>query len=144
MAAVARVAVVSNLPQLDKLFDYLVPIEFIDRAQPGSRVKVPFGNSAKTYDAFIFELDNTSDFGGKLASIQEVVGDRPFLSKELMEALKEIALRSAGSLGEILKIAVPAHMPRSYKAHLVGVHDEKDLPEAPTSQIDEGFIASLV
>jgi primosomal protein N' (replication factor Y) len=144
MAAVARVAVVSNLPQLDKLFDYLVPIEFIDRAQPGSRVKVPFGNSAKTYDGFIFELDNTSDFGGKLASIQEVVGDRPFLSKELMETLKEIALRSAGSLGEILKIAVPAHMPRSYKAHLVGVRDEKDLPEAPTSSIDEGFLASLV
>jgi primosomal protein N' (replication factor Y) (superfamily II helicase) len=118
MPAVARVAVVSNLPQLDKLFDYQIPDELGNQTSVGSRVRVPFGRGSKIYDAFVIDIDTSSDFSGQLASIQEVIGSKPALSEELIEFLQELAVRSASSFGEILKLAVPTHMPRAFKSHL--------------------------
>jgi primosomal protein N' (replication factor Y) len=117
MPAVARVAVVSNLPQLDRLFDYLIPDELHSEVHVGSRVKVPFGKSSKAFDGFVFELDGVSDYNGQLASVSEVVGTKPSLSRELIELVKELSIRSASSLGEILKLVVPPHMPRAFKKH---------------------------
>jgi primosomal protein N' (replication factor Y) len=118
MPVIAKVAVVSNLPQLDKLFDYLVPDELASLARVGSRVKVTFGKAAKAYEGFIFQLETSSDFPGQLSSVEEVIGTKPALSAELIEFLQELALRSASSIGEILKIAVPPHMPRAFKSHI--------------------------
>jgi primosomal protein N' (replication factor Y) len=119
MPVIAKVAVVSNLPQLDKLFDYLVPDQLVAVTQVGSRVKVPFGKAAKAYEGFIFQLETSSDFPGQLSSVQEVIGTKPALSAELIEFLQDLAVRSASSIGEILKLAVPPHMPRAFKAHIV-------------------------
>ena len=143
MVAVARVAVVSNLPQLDKIFDYLIPEELLDVAKVGSRVKVPFGKGSKFYDGFVVEVSSGSDFSGKLSCIQEIIGEKPSLSHELIETLQELALRSASSLGEILKLAVPTHMPRAFKSHKPNV-TEQSLPVSPSSQIEPSFIQSLI
>jgi primosomal protein N' (replication factor Y) len=136
MPAVASVAVVSNLPQLDKLFDYLIPDELGNQTFVGSRVRVPFGRGSKIIDGFVLEIDTSSDFSGKLARIQEVVGTKPALSAELIEFLQEQAIRSASSLGEILRLAVPSHMPRTYKAHL-GASNNSQIPE-----IDPAFLGT--
>ena len=143
MAAVARVAVVSNLPQLDKLFDYSIPDELSDRAKVGSRVIVPFGKGTKKYEGFILEIQSSTSFSGTLSSILDVIGDRPLLSANLIETLQELALRSAASLGELLKIAVPSHMPRAFKAHSSD-SSGKVTPKAPTSQIAQILIESIV
>ena len=136
MPAVASVAVVSNLPQLDKLYDYLIPDELGNQTFVGSRVRVPFGRGSKIIDGFVLEIDTSSDFSGKLARIQEVVGTKPALSAELIEFLQEQAIRSASSLGEILKLAVPTHMPRTFKAHL-GASKKSQIPE-----IDPAFLGT--
>ena len=119
MPAVARVAVVSNLPQLDRLFDYLGPDQFSTQLQVGSRVKVPFGKGSKNLDGFVFELGGSSEFDGKLSYIAEVIGTRPSISLDLIAISKELAIRSASSIGEVLKLVVPSHMPRAFKAHPV-------------------------
>lgn len=133
MPSVAKVAVVSSLPQLDRLFDYLIPVELAEHVELGSRVKVPFGNSTKSLEGFVFELTDRSDFTGKLSSILEVLGVKPSLSPGLLELSKEIASRSASSLGEVLKLFAPSHMPRAYKAHFEGplnkltIHDDTQM-----------------
>ena len=132
MPAVARVALVSNLPQLDKLFDYLIPDEHSSKIEVGSRVKVPFGKGSKIFDGFVFEINGASEFSGQLASIQDVIGSRPALTTELIEFLHELAVRSAASVGEILKLAVPSHMPRAFRSHS-DVIDEPALPESAPS-----------
>ena len=142
MPAVASVAVVSNLPQLDKLYDYLIPDELGNQTFVGSRVRVPFGRGSKIIDGFVLEIDTSSDFSGKLARIQEVVGTKPALSAELIEFLQEQAIRSASSLGEILKLAVPTHMPRTYKAHL-GASNNSQIPEIDLTFLgkNQGLVA---
>jgi len=143
MPAVARVAVVSNLPQLDKLFDYLVPDKLAHQTHVGSRVKVSFGKGSKIYDAFVIEIEATSEFAGQLAIIQDVIGSKPSLSSELIEFLQELAIRSASSLGEILKLAVPAHMPRAFKSHS-GATDSSGILNLEPSLINQGQAQELV
>ena len=142
MPSVAKVAVVSSLPQLDRLFDYLIPDTLADSAQVGSRVRVPFGKGSKNFDGFIFEVAGVSDYEGKLASITEVIGTNPALSKNLIETVRELTNRSASSLGEILKLIVPAHMPRAFKAHTDFV--PSSIPPTSTEAIERGRIQKLV
>ena len=56
MPKIAKLAIQSNLPQLDRLFDYLVPDSLAQHAEIGSRVRVMFGRSKKPLDAFIVEF----------------------------------------------------------------------------------------
>jgi primosomal protein N' len=70
---VARVAIDSPLPQLDRLFDYEIAHELRDSIAVGSRVRVPFGRGAGLTDGFVVELVNESEFVGKLARLEELV-----------------------------------------------------------------------
>ncbi len=143
MFAVARVAIVSNLPQLDKLFDYIIPEHLHSQTKVGSRVKIPFGKGTKLYDGFVFEIEKTSSFNGSLSELAEVVGERSLLAPELIDVLRELAARSASSVGELLKLAVPGHMPRAYKAHSLP-SPEVSISVEPDSPIDDALTSSLV
>jgi primosomal protein N' (replication factor Y) (superfamily II helicase) len=143
MPKIAKLAIQSGLPQLDRLFDYQVPEHLLGSVLVGSRVKVNFGKSKKPLDGFVVELGGSSEFEGKLSEILSVVGDRPALQAEVFTLCSELAERSATSLGELLKIAVPAHMPRAFKDHeLAETHVPN--PKEFTSGFDSAYIADLV
>ncbi|MFM6977511.1 MAG: hypothetical protein ACKOWR_02175 [Micrococcales bacterium] len=103
----ARVAIDSPLPNLDRLFDYLVPETMHSSVVVGARVKAPFGRSKKALDAFVVELSDSSDFSGKLAELSEVVSTVPVLNHSLYVFLRSVAERQACTLGDLLKLAVP-------------------------------------
>ena len=54
--AIAKVAIESPLPQLDRLFDYEVPAELASVCTAGVRVLVPFGKSTKPYEGFVVSV----------------------------------------------------------------------------------------
>lgn len=143
MPKIAKLAIQSNLPQLDRLFDYEVPEDLANEVQVGSRVKVPFGRSKKSLDGFVVEINEESEFRGNLSGIESVLGERPALTKSVFELCQQLAQRSVSPLGAFLKIAVPAHMPRAYSSHLKA----KPLTAASTPELSSTFapdyIASL-
>ena len=144
MPTVAKVALVSSLPQLDRLFDYDIPIELQDSVKTGSRVQVPFGKSIKPLEGFVLNLVENSTFEGSLAKVLSVVGVSPALSAELLELVQKLSARSASGIGEILKLAVPANMPRSILAH--GAEPKNTvspLPDCSSSVIDSSRIGNL-
>ena len=104
---VARIAIDSPLPNLDRLFDYTIPSSLKDIATVGARVKIPFGRSKKSLDGFIVELATESEFEGKLAEVAEVVSSVPILPSHIYQFLRAVADRQACSLGDLLKLAVP-------------------------------------
>jgi len=114
MPKIAKLAIQSNLPQLDRLFDYLVPESLSEVAVIGSRVKVSFGRSKKPLDAFIVDFSNDSEFSGRLSSILEVVGPAQSLQPNVFQLCQQLSERSASTLGDVLKLAVPPHMPRAF------------------------------
>ena len=83
MKRIARVAIDSPLPSLDRLFDYQVPDAFVNEVKIGCRVRVSFGRSKKLLDAFVVDLVEKSEFEGKLATIGELVSTFPVLQPNI-------------------------------------------------------------
>jgi primosomal protein N' (replication factor Y) len=107
---VARVCVESPLPQLDRLFDYLVTEELDAAAVPGVRVKVRV--AGREHLGFLLERRATSDAGVRLAPLGAVLSPLPVLAPEIAELASAVAERWAGALGDVLRFAVP---PRAVK-----------------------------
>ncbi|WP_055693905.1 primosomal protein N', partial [Streptomyces prasinopilosus] len=121
---VARVLVDKGVLHLDRYFDYAVPEELDADAQPGVRVRVRFGagrhrvregrrEGGGLIDGFLIERLAESDYPGPLAALAQVVSPEPVLSEELLGLARAVADRYAGSLADVLQLAVP---PRSARA----------------------------
>lgn len=104
---VARVAIDSPLPQLDRLFDYEIAHELRDSIAVGSRVRVPFGRGAGLTDGFVVELVNESEFVGKLARLEELVSPLAVLKPEIYQLCRAIADRQAVTIADVFKLAIP-------------------------------------
>lgn len=139
--SVARVAIDSPLPNLDRLFDYLVPEELQNLAIAGCRVRVPFGRSKTPVDGFIVELIDSSAYEGKLSPITEVVSSVPVLNAELYKTLRAVAERQACTLGDLLKLAIPKRsvaVEKKFQAELsgYGTHNQRNLGTLATTLIE--------
>lgn len=121
---VARVLVDKGVLHLDRYFDYAVPEELDAQAQPGVRVRVRFGagrhrvregrrEGGGLIDGFLIERLPESDYSGPLAALAQVVSPEPVLSEELLGLTRAVADRYAGSLADVLQLAVP---PRNARA----------------------------
>ncbi|MGW2519847.1 primosomal protein N' [Streptomyces sp. NPDC001617] len=121
---VARVLVDKGVLHLDRYFDYAVPAELDADAQPGVRVRVRFGagrhrvrdgrrEGGGLIDGFLVERLAESDYSGPLAALAQVVSPERVLSEELLGLARAVADRYAGSLADVLQLAVP---PRNARA----------------------------
>lgn len=121
---VARVLVDKGVLHLDRYFDYAVPEELDEAAQPGVRVRVRFGAGGRNVrggrregggliDGFLVERLAESDYSGPLAALAQVVSPEPVLGPELLGLARAVADRYAGSLADVLQLAVP---PRNARA----------------------------
>ncbi|MEU2064724.1 primosomal protein N' [Streptomyces sp. NPDC013455] len=136
---VARVLVDKGVLHLDRYFDYAVPEEMDAEAQPGVRVRVRFGagrhrvregrrEGGGLIDGFLIERRAESDYAGPLAALAQVVSPERVLSEELLGLARAVADRYAGSLADVLQLAVP---PRSARAEQRPSPAPLPPPEAP-------------
>jgi len=137
MSKIAKLAIQSNLPQLDRLFDYLVPISLAEQVEIGSRVRIMFGRSKKLLDAFIVEFPYESEFSGRLSEVLEVVGPSKTLTANVFKLCQHLAERSASTLGDVLKLAIPPHMPKAFAEHLEKVAKGGNLTSFQGSALDD-------
>ena len=107
MSLIARIAIDSPLPSLDRLFDYSVSPELASSINVGCRVRVALGRSKKLLDGFVIELTNESHFDGKLAEVAELVSSVPVLAPNIYALLRQLSDRQATALGDTLSGALP-------------------------------------
>ncbi|MFU8874130.1 primosomal protein N' [Micromonospora sp. SL4-19] len=100
------------LAHLDRPFDYLVPAELDDQAVPGVRVKVRF--AGQLVDGWLLERVGESDHP-RLAYLDKVVSPVPVLAPEVARLARAVADRYAGSLADVLRLAVPPRHARVEK-----------------------------
>ncbi|WP_447034247.1 primosomal protein N' [Streptomyces hypolithicus] len=136
---VARVMVNKGALHLDQYFDYAVTEELDAVAQPGVRVRVRFGAGAHKVregrregggmiDGYLIERRAESDYAGPLAALAYVVSPEPVLSPELLALSRAIADRYAGSLADVLQLAIP---PRNGPAEAKPSPEPLPVPAAP-------------
>jgi primosomal protein N' (replication factor Y) len=102
---VARVVVDVPLAHLDRPFDYAVPDKFADLVAPGCRVRVRF--HGRLVDGFVWELADDTDFAGTLQPLSHVPSGEPVLTPQVGRLARAIADRYAGTLSDVLRLAVP-------------------------------------
>ncbi|WP_346960182.1 primosomal protein N' [uncultured Arthrobacter sp.] len=110
---VARVLLESSLPHLDRPFDYSVPADLDAAARPGVRVKVKF--SGQELGGFLLERTAASDAGHPLVPLYKVVSPVPVLTSEVAELAGRVAARYAGTVSDVLRVAVPPRMAKMEK-----------------------------
>lgn len=110
---IARLCVDVAPAHLDRLFDYTVPAALSADAQPGVRVKVRFG--AQDVDGYVMERTATTDHTGNLVAIRKVVSPQPVLTPEVADLARRVADYYAGSLSDVLRLAVPPRLARVEK-----------------------------
>nr|WP_306639059.1 primosomal protein N' [Pseudarthrobacter siccitolerans] len=110
---VARVLVESSLPHLDRPFDYGVPASLAGDAQPGVRVKVKF--NGQDLSGFIMERVAGSDAGHTLLPLAKVISPVPVLTPEIRDLATAVAARYAGTVSDVLRVAVPPRVARLEK-----------------------------
>ncbi|MDR0345405.1 MAG: primosome assembly protein PriA, partial [Nocardiopsaceae bacterium] len=102
---VARVAVDVSLAHLDRPFDYLVPARMSEAAVPGCRVRVRF--AGQLTDGYLLDRAAASDHPGRLMPLERVVSPEPVLRPEIAAIAREVADRYAGTLADVLRLAIP-------------------------------------
>jgi primosomal protein N' (replication factor Y) (superfamily II helicase) len=110
---VARVCVDIGLPHLDRPFDYLVPAELDEVAQAGVRVRVRF--AGQLVDGYLLERAEHSEHP-KPVLLDRVVSPERVLSPEVLALARALARRYAGTLADILRLAVPPRHARAESA----------------------------
>jgi primosomal protein N' (replication factor Y) (superfamily II helicase) len=101
----AQVVLSLELSHLDRAFDYLVPADLDADAQPGVRVRVRF--AGQLVDGFVIGRAAESDFAGRFEWLQKVVSPLPVLTPEILDLSRTVANRYAGTLADVLRLAVP-------------------------------------
>lgn len=122
---IARILPLLSLAHLDREFDYLVPAELEEAAQPGVRVRVRF--AGRLVDGFLLERVESSTHKGKLGRIERVVSPEAILTPELVELVDAVARRYAGTRSDVLRLAIPPRHARA-EAQVANASEPHDPP----------------
>jgi primosomal protein N' (replication factor Y) len=102
---IAKVHVDVPQAHLDRTFEYVVPESMDADARPGCRVKVRFGG--RDVDGYLLERTDEPEHDGELAPLRRVVSGVPVLTPDVLRLARTVADRYAGTLGDVLRLAVP-------------------------------------
>jgi primosomal protein N' (replication factor Y) (superfamily II helicase) len=111
MSRFAQVVAKSNLIQLDRVFDFVIPEAMVDQIAIGQQVSFPFGRAKKMQHGFVVGLSNKSDYA--TSELDSILHQAQVLTPEIYSFARQVADRQCVALGEILAAAVPDHMART-------------------------------
>lgn len=133
-----------GLAHLDRPFDYLVDAADDETAVVGARVRIRF--AGRLVDGFVLERRADSDHVGSLSYLDRAVSGEPVLTPELATLARAVADRYAGTMSDVVRLAVP---PRHARTEARPADDVPPPPDAPdlagwsSYQHADSFIGAL-
>ncbi|WP_232820279.1 primosomal protein N' [Brachybacterium sp. YJGR34] len=110
---VASVRLIGVLPHLDRPFEYAVTPETA-AAGPGMRVRVRF--SGRDTEGIVLGRHERPSTDRALAPLHRLVSEDVVVAPAMMRALEDLAERCAGTVGDVLRLALPPRHARAEKA----------------------------
>lgn len=129
---VAKVLLDAHVPHLDRVFDYRVPAALDEQALAGARVSVPF--SGRLLTGWLIERTATSEVGTRLLRLRRVLTPLPVLTPPVVELARAVAARSAGTVADVLRVAVPPRVARVDRLVLARRAAEAEAAAAPDTE----------
>lgn len=133
---IARVLVDSSLPHLDRPFDYRVPAELDEQAQPGVRVKVRF--AGQELAGYLLERVATASTEHRLANLSKVVSAVPVLTPVVLTLAQSIAARYAGTVSDVLRVAIPPRVAKVEQGY-AAVQEQTPITFSLSADLFDGF-----
>ncbi len=134
----AKVVVDLPLAHLDRPFDYAVSEALHEQAVEGCRVKVRF--AGRDVDGFIVERSDSTSHVGPLSPLRRVVSPEPVLSPAVLELARLTADRYAGTLADVLRLAVP---PRHARVEAEPVRPAQPPLDVPPTELASAWQAEV-
>ena len=119
---VASVRLVGVLPHLDRPFEYAVTPDTA-AAGPCMRVRVRF--SGKDTEGIVLERRAEPTTDRALAPLHRLVSDDVVVPPTMMRVCEDVAERSAGTVGDVLRLALPPRHARAEKADRAAAEKEE-------------------
>src|SRR2546430_764862 len=144
VAPVGRVCVDVPLPHLDRPFDSRVPADLDAAGRRGVRVRIRF--AGQLVDGYLLSRVDASEHLGGLAFLDRVVSAEPVLSAEVLDLARAVAQRYAGTLADVLRLAVPPRHARAEASSWDAPAGAASLPDpAPWAPYPAGpgYLAAL-
>lgn len=110
---VAEVRLIGPLPHLDRPFEYAVTAETA-AAGPGMRVKVRF--AGQEMDGVVLARRALPTTDRPLAPLRRLVSEDVVISPAMLRVCADVAERCAGTVGDVLRLALPPRHARAEKA----------------------------
>jgi primosomal protein N' (replication factor Y) len=127
---------------VDELFEYAVPPELDEHAQPGCRVRVRVRDRLLT--GVIVERAGHPQFQGRLLSIESVVDLEPVLSNAMLEMLRAAATEVLCPIGIALATALPAgSAPRTAAGYAITGNGRAALASGVVAESDRRLLEAL-
>lgn len=107
MEKIVKVVVDLALEDLDKEFDYILPLALADKIKIGQILKVPFGS--RKIKAFVTGFKTETELErSKLKKVDSIVYKESFFDSKLLALFKWIANYYHSYLAQVIKSALPA------------------------------------
>jgi len=106
---------------IDKIFDYIVPIHLQEKIKIGVRATVPFGS--QVLEGFILEIKDKST-NTELKSIIDVIDDEVILNEELLSLGKYMSKKTLSTLISCYQVMLPKAL-KAQKGTIVNIKTDK-------------------
>lgn len=122
------VKVIVDIPakQVNRSFDYQVPLDWQEAIRIGSRVQVPFGNINRT--GFVVNIIGESHFDGNLKNIHSIMDYDVYLNEELIELSEYLANYLQAFRISILQAMLPSLLKAKYESVAI-IHNVQKMEE---------------
>ncbi|MBI9010398.1 MAG: primosomal protein N' [Tenericutes bacterium] len=124
---IAKILVDIKAKNVDKTYDYSIPLEYSDILEIGARVIVPFGKRFTM--GFCLEIAESSDYKKELKPIERIIDMESYLTEELIELARSIQVETSALLIKILETMLPAALKVVYKPKIQVINKE-DIDES--------------
>lgn len=105
---IAAVALSDATRSFDKLYDYKISNDNMNKAVPGVRVLIPFGRKNQLKSGWIIEVCEREKNNLKLKQISQIVDSTPLLSAEMIKIAQWIRTRYFCTWGDAIRLMIPA------------------------------------
>lgn len=92
---------------IDKIFDYRIPDDLVEKITVGSHVFVPFGRGKKLIDGYVLSVKNETDFDGEVKEIASLATPEPLFDEEMLHLADHIKETCFCSYISAIKTVLP-------------------------------------
>ncbi|WP_323847708.1 MAG: primosomal protein N' [Phytoplasma sp.] len=139
-----EVIVDNKIPNLIKIFDYLVPKEFENIIEKGMRVIVPFGSKNTERLGYVLALKTDTLINKtRIKTIIEILDETSFLNEELFLLTKEILKIPFISPSLVYNTIIPRSFLSTYKRKITILQEDKIPLEIKEYLIQKECLLSL-